>query len=137
MNNRNPNRPAGDYEIGYGRPPVATRFQPGQSGNPRGRQRGIRPIGHVLQQALNRRVIIHENGRERRIRLQDAIIQGLVNDAARRNHNALRLLFSLLERYGQNSEAAIDLGAMTADDSAIIERYVSTLQPATPRRANE
>src|SRR5439155_19699892 len=85
---------ASDYEIGYGRPPAATRFQPGQSGNPRGRPKGARSIGQMLQQALNRRVPVHENGRERRIRLQDAIIQGLVNDAARRNHNALRLLFS-------------------------------------------
>jgi len=130
MNTGNSDRPPGDYEIGYGRPPPATRFQPGQSGNPRGRPRGMRPIGHVLQQALNRRVVVNENGRERRIRLQDAIIQGLVNDAARRNHNALRLLFSLLERYGQNSQTALDLGALTADDSAIIERYVSTLQPS-------
>jgi len=82
----------------------------------------------MLQQALNRRVPVHENGRERRIRLQDAIIHGLVNDAARRNHNALRLLFSLLDRYGQSGETAINLGELTADDSAIIERYISTLQ---------
>jgi hypothetical protein len=84
----------------------------------------------MLQQALNRRVIVHENGRERRIRLQDVILQGLVNDAARRNHNALRLLFWLLERYGQSSDTAINLGELTLDDSAIIERYVSALQPA-------
>ncbi len=25
------------YEVGYGRPPVASRFQPGQCGNPKGR----------------------------------------------------------------------------------------------------
>ena len=32
--------PAADYTIGYGRPPVATRFRPGQSGNPRGARKG-------------------------------------------------------------------------------------------------
>ena len=128
MNSGHPKRPAGNYQIGFGRPPVATRFQPGQSGNPRGRPRGARSIGQMLQQALNRRVIVHENGRERSIRLQDVILQGLVNDAARRDHNALRLLFWLLERYGQSGETAINLGELTADDSAIIERYISTLQ---------
>jgi len=30
-------QPRGDYEVGYARPPVSTRFQPGKSGNPRGR----------------------------------------------------------------------------------------------------
>ena len=30
------------YEVGYGRPPSATRFQPGQSGNPKGRPKGTR-----------------------------------------------------------------------------------------------
>jgi len=26
-----------DEQVGYGRPPIATRFRPGQSGTPRGR----------------------------------------------------------------------------------------------------
>ena len=36
-----------DYEIGYGKPPVARRFQKGQSGNPRGPHptRGLRSTG--------------------------------------------------------------------------------------------
>jgi hypothetical protein len=29
-----------DYEVGYGRPPIHTRFKPGQSGNPAGRPKG-------------------------------------------------------------------------------------------------
>jgi Family of unknown function (DUF5681) len=29
--------PSGDYEVGYRKPPKTTQFQPGQSGNPRGR----------------------------------------------------------------------------------------------------
>ena len=30
--------PRADYEVGYGRPPVHSRFRKGQSGNPRGRR---------------------------------------------------------------------------------------------------
>jgi hypothetical protein len=120
--------PAGEYEIGYGRPPVASRFQPGRSGNPRGRPKGLKSISQLLQEALHRRVVVNENGRQRRIRFQDAIIQGLVNDAARRNHNALRLLFSVLDRYGPSSETAIDAIGLGADDSAIIASYLAALQ---------
>ena len=36
---RLPGRPH-DYKVGYGRPPEAHRFTPGQSGNPRGRPKG-------------------------------------------------------------------------------------------------
>ncbi len=32
--------PEREYEVGYGKPPVASRFPPGRSGNPRGRQKG-------------------------------------------------------------------------------------------------
>jgi hypothetical protein len=33
-----------DPRVGYGRPPLATRFRPGQSGNPRGRPKGARNL---------------------------------------------------------------------------------------------
>ena len=36
------------YEIGYCRPPVATRFQPGVSGNPSGRRKGTRNLKTIL-----------------------------------------------------------------------------------------
>lgn len=35
-------RPAASYEVGYGKPPVHTRFKEGQSGNPNGRPKKAR-----------------------------------------------------------------------------------------------
>ena len=41
-----------DQRVGYRRPPVRTRFGPGQSGNPRGRPKGARNLSTVVAAAL-------------------------------------------------------------------------------------
>ena len=71
---------------GYCRPPRATRFRKGQSGNPKGRPRGRRseiPYDGVLGQM----VTVKEDGKERRITAAEAFIlqltqKGLAGDSA-------------------------------------------------------
>jgi hypothetical protein len=54
-----------ESRIGYGRPPVATRFRRGVSGNPRGRPKGARNIATVVAATLGERISITENGRRK------------------------------------------------------------------------
>jgi len=87
----------GDYAVGYRRPPVATRFKPGKSGNPRGRPKGRKHFGVALQEALDRQFeVSDEKGGKRNVAAQDVIMRGLVSDAARRDRAALRQLIQLL-----------------------------------------
>lgn len=73
-------------EVGYGRPPKATRYQKGRSGNPKGRPRGRRrdiPYDTLLGQM----VTVREDGRERGITAAEAFIlqltkKGLEGDSA-------------------------------------------------------
>lgn len=56
-----------DYEVGYGRPPVATRFKSGQSGNPKGRPKASKNLSTLACEQLHARVPAREGGRERRM----------------------------------------------------------------------
>lgn len=72
--------------VGYKRPPEATRFKKGRSGNPKGRPRARHrqvPYDSVLGQM----VTVREDGRERRITAAEAFIlqltqKGLAGDSA-------------------------------------------------------
>jgi uncharacterized protein DUF5681 len=41
-----------DYTIGFGRPPAAHRFKPGQSGNPRGRPKGRKNFDTMVREIV-------------------------------------------------------------------------------------
>jgi len=95
-NPANQGEPAGE-RVGYGRPPLATRFRAGQSGNPRGRPKGARNLSTVVASALSERVAITENGRRRRITKLEAAVKQLVNRAAGGESRATQLLIQLVQ----------------------------------------
>ena len=83
--------------VGYGRPPMMTRFRPGKSGNPRGRPKGARNLSTIVAAALSERVAINENGRRRRITKLEAAVKQLVNRAASGEARATQLLLALVQ----------------------------------------
>ena len=83
--------------VGYGRPPMMTRFRPGQSGNPRGRPKGARNLSTIVAAALSERVAINENGRRRRITKFEATVKQLVNRAASGEARSTQLLLALVQ----------------------------------------
>jgi ribosomal 50S subunit-associated protein YjgA (DUF615 family) len=84
-----------DYEVGYGMPPHNSRFRKGVSGNPKGRPKGTQNVATVLQQTLQQRVIIIENGQRKTITKLEAALTQLINKAASGDLGALKLLVSL------------------------------------------
>jgi hypothetical protein len=79
--------------VGYGQPPVATRFRKGQSGNPKGRPRGVKNLKTLLQEALNEKITVNENGKRRAITKMQAGMKQLANKVASGDvKTALRLI---------------------------------------------
>jgi hypothetical protein len=117
-----PNPPI--YDVGYRKPPPASRFKPGQTGNPKGRPKGSRPVGAILQEILRQKIAVTENGKTRRVAAIEVMFRRLANDAMRSDPKALRLLLSLVDRYGESPQTTLDLGDILAEDQAILWQYL-------------
>lgn len=83
------------YEVGYGKPPMATRFERGTSGNPQGRPKGRKNVLTAFREALSERVTITENGRRRTVTKLEATAKQLANKAASGDPAALRAVLAI------------------------------------------
>ena len=113
----------GDYEVGYGKPPRHTRFAKGQSGNPRGRPPGAKSFTTLLDEALNERVLVAENGGRRKVSKRQAIVTQLVNRAATANFPALKILLDFVRDSERRIEpASPESTAFTEADERVLEQ---------------
>jgi Family of unknown function (DUF5681) len=117
-----------DYEVGYGKPPRHTRFKRGQSGNPRGRHPGARNLSTALNEALNERVVVTENGGRRRITKRDAALKQLATEAAKGNWRAVKLLVDVLQNMESRSEPPSEENAFSPTDEKIMARLKTRLR---------
>jgi hypothetical protein len=81
-----------DYAVGYGRPPQATRFKAGQSGNPKGRPKGSHNLFTLLNDAMQTRVPVTINGRRVYLTKAEVAIRQQVDNAAKGDLRALAFL---------------------------------------------
>jgi hypothetical protein len=126
-----PSKPGDGYQVGYRHPPLATRFHPGTSGNPRGRPKGARKLANVLAATLAERVIVAENGRRKRITKLEAAVKQLVNRAAAGETRSMSLLLALI----QASEAKppqTESGAPSAGDALVMREVARRLKGEAP-----
>jgi hypothetical protein len=88
---------SGDYRVGYGKPPLETRFKKGQSGNPGGRPRGARNLMTQLCRALDKRIVVAAGGGKRRRLARRALgFDRLAEKFAEGDPRATRLVLDLL-----------------------------------------
>ena len=95
--NPNNNDKSGETEdrVGYQRPPEATRFKKGVSGNPKGRPKGSLNVATVFLKTLHEKVVVNEHGQRRTVTKLEAALTQLVNKAATGDLRALRQLLEL------------------------------------------
>jgi hypothetical protein len=112
--------------VGYGRPPVHSRFKKGQSGNPSGRKKRVRPLKSDFGDELSAVVQVVENGRPRRFTKQQLVIKALVTKAAKGDNVAIRGVIDLACRiYDVGPDDPSEGAPLNSDDREVLEAFLA------------
>jgi hypothetical protein len=101
--------PADEHKVGYGKPPVHTRFSKGQSGNPGGRPRGMtagRATALALKEAY-RLVNVREGDKVITLPAIQAVLRSQVALAAKGNGAAQRAVIEAIQAIEREIEAHV------------------------------
>ena len=137
MTKRKQDLPSPGYSVGYGKPPEATRFQPGKSGNLKGRPRGRRKdTESAIHRLLAERFVVVERGRRRRIPAEEVIYRQQRTKAMSGDLRAAKYLSERKERSltweESKPEDPYDLSRLTDDELGDLERLLSKASDETP-----
>jgi hypothetical protein len=96
-------------KVGYGNPPVHSRFKKGQSGNPSGRAKGSQNLKKIFNKILGEEISLKEGSDVRKVSKAEALVRGMVVGALKGDQRHLAMLFRFAEQTGQFQDAASDI----------------------------
>jgi predicted DNA-binding ribbon-helix-helix protein len=116
-----------EYEVGYRKPPKATRFQKGKSGNPSGRPKRAAPDvnpGMVLQSIDNEKIVLTIDGKRKSMLKVEVYFRQLFSKAIRGDLTAARLVAKMAAEYfGPEAEGPSDTYFKVVPDEYFENRY--------------
>jgi Family of unknown function (DUF5681) len=120
---RRPPRPGSTatYGVGYGKPPREHKFQPGQSGNRKGRPKGAKNTVTLVREILDRRIEITIRGIVRKVSIREAMLTRFTDSGLNGDIKAAAFLLQHYDMSGTGNEDATD--SAMQDDLEIIKAF--------------
>lgn len=125
-------KPRGDYEVGYGKPPEHTRFQKGHSGNARGKIKGRKAIRTLLTDALLAQATISLNGAQKKGPRQQLLFETLTARAAVGDLQAQKILIPLMMQILGPDGMDAGKQVLSAQDQRILDQLLADMPDSLP-----
>ena len=121
------------YAVGYGRPPTSSQFQPGQSGNPQGRPKGVRNASSMARDALERTI----NVKGKKTTVRKAAYRRLAERAVAGDAKALDYLLSLESEERPPGPDQAETEGSAAKDLVILQDFFDRRRASLPQHEHD
>jgi hypothetical protein len=116
-----------DYDVGYGKPPKAGQFKPGQSGNPNGKPKGAKNLKTELEEELHETIPIKEQGKTKKVSKQRAMLKSLMAKAVQGDTKAANVVLGMTFKLLGSDNFADDPMVLTATDHEVLEDFKTSI----------
>src|SRR5260370_30878455 len=90
----------GHSPVGYGRPPLASRFKPGTSGNAKGRPKGRKNLRTLINEAMTANILIQEGQNSRRVSRIEGLLMRQLQSALKGSDRAALAVIKMALPFG-------------------------------------
>jgi hypothetical protein len=114
-------------KVGYGRPPVHTRFTPGNSGNPDGSRKKSKDMNARLKKAAEEKVEVQEGGRKRKVKKIDLAMTQMMNKAAQGQPTFVKMALKEFQS-AEVSEPSVKPEELSDSDLEVIAHVIHRIR---------
>jgi hypothetical protein len=125
------------YDVGYGRPPQATKFQAGRSGNPKGRPKGSKNFKTLFEEELAQPITLTENGKRKRMPKRQALVKQMINKALSNDAKAAAIVLDQIRRSESQGEAVPTLDIRPLQHPDLLANIVRRIRLNEPSGATD
>jgi hypothetical protein len=116
------------YVVGYGKPPTASQFKPGQTGNAKGRPAGHKNLKTLIRQAMTARISVQEGSSNRQVSKIEGVVLRQLQNALKGNDRSAMAVIRMALQLGFLDDAAEDHQAearLSATDESILKELIA------------
>jgi hypothetical protein len=118
---------AAHVPVGYGQPPLASRFKPGTSGNAKGRPKGSKNLKTLIREAMTASISIQEGEKTRRVTKLEGVVLRQLQSALKGSDRAALAVIKMAHqlRFLEDSESATAETALSPEEERILNELIA------------
>ena len=117
-----------NYAVGYGKPPVRSRFRPGISGNAKGRPKNSKNLKTLIRQAMTATISIHEGASTRRVSKIEGVVLRQLQNALKGDDRSAMAVIKMAMQMGfleDTDTSRVEAAGLSASDEAILQQLLA------------